>query len=99
MNYELDPELVPAMTARAAKAAGAPCPARGDWRAVREAASAGQAYMATLTPASSGVTTSSFTTSTLDGEDEIELRWYTTTGAAPGSAVVTPTEEGCWGAA
>ena len=88
MSYELDPELAPAMAALAAKAAEAPHPARGDWRAVREAASAGLAYMATLTPASSGVTTTSFTTPTMDREDELELRWYTTTGRPPGSAVV-----------
>jgi acetyl esterase/lipase len=34
------------------------------------------------------VRTASFTTSTSDGQDEIELRWYTKTSAAPGSAVV-----------
>ncbi|MGH2936640.1 MAG: alpha/beta hydrolase [Solirubrobacterales bacterium] len=88
MNYTLDPELAPAMAALAAKAAGASHPARGDWRAVREAASAGLAYMATLAPASSGVTRTSFTTPTADGEDEIELRWYTKTGSGPGSAVL-----------
>lgn len=84
MNYALDPELAPAMAALA----GAPHPARGDWRGVREAASAGLAYMATLAPASTGVTSISFTTPTVDGEDEIELRWYTKAGAAPGAAVV-----------
>jgi acetyl esterase/lipase len=88
MNYELDPELAPAMAALAAQAAEAPRPARGDWQAVREGVSAGLAYMATITPASSGVTPTSFTTATSDGEDEIELRWYTKTGTVPGSAVV-----------
>jgi acetyl esterase/lipase len=88
MNYQLDPELAPAMAALAAQAAGAPVPARGDWQAVRVAASAGQAYMATLTPPSTGVTTTSFSTPTGDGEDKIELRWYTNDGTAPGSAVV-----------
>ena len=88
MNYQLDPELAPAMAALAAKAARAPRPTRGDWLAVREVVSAGQAYMATLTPVSSGVTTTRHITTTMDGEDEIELRWYTKTGAAPGSAVV-----------
>lgn len=63
-------------------------PARGDWQAVRVAASAGQAYMASLTPASAGVTMTSFSTPTSDGENEIELRWYTKDGTAPGSAVV-----------
>ena len=43
MSYELDAELAPAMAALAAKVAGAPRPARGDWRAVRKAASAGLA--------------------------------------------------------
>jgi acetyl esterase/lipase len=88
MNYQLHPELAPAMAALATKAAGAPVPARGDWRAVRVAASAGLAYMATITPSSAGVTSTSFRTATSDGEDEIELRWYTKDGTAPGSAVV-----------
>jgi acetyl esterase/lipase len=88
MSYELDPELAPAMAALAAKAAAAPRPARGDWQAVRATAAAGQAYMATLVPPSPGVSTTDFTTPTLDGEDEIELRWYTTAGPAKGSAVV-----------
>ena len=88
MIYELDPELAPAMAALAAKAAGAPRPARGDWRAVRETADAGQAYMATLVPPSSGVSTTDFSTRTLDREDEIELRWYAKTGSTTGSAVV-----------
>jgi acetyl esterase/lipase len=44
--------------------------------------------MATLTPASSGVITSSFSTPTSDGEDEIELRWYTKDGTVSASAVV-----------
>ena len=88
MRYELDPELAPAMAALAAKAAGASRPARGDWPAVRATAAAGQAYMATLVPPSPGVSTTDFSTQTLDGEDEIELRWYTTAGPARGSAVV-----------
>ena len=88
MSYKLDPELAPAMAALAAQAAEAPRPARGDWRAVRAAASAGLAYMASITPPSSGVTTTSFSTATSDGQGEIELRWYTTASAAPGPAVV-----------
>lgn len=88
MSYTLDPELAPAVEALAAKAADTTRSARGDWRAVRQATSAGLAYMATLTPASTGVTTTEFTTPTLDGEDEIELRWYTKAGASQGSAVV-----------
>ena len=88
MSYELDTELVRAMAALGARAAEAPRPARGDWCAVRASASAGLAYMATLTPPSSGVSRASFTTATTDGEDEIELRWYVKTGAALGAAVV-----------
>ena len=88
MTYELDPELAPAMTALAAQAAAAAHPARGDWQAVRAAASAGLAHMASLTPASSGVTRTSYSTLTTDGEANIELRWYTKAGMPPGSAVV-----------
>ncbi|MFZ4892982.1 alpha/beta hydrolase [Plantibacter sp. Mn2098] len=88
MNYALDPELAPAMAALKAAAAGAPRPARGDWRTVRESASAGLAYLATITPASSGVTTTNFSTRTFDDEGEIGLRWYETTGTATGGAVV-----------
>jgi acetyl esterase/lipase len=76
------------MAALAARAAEAQAPARGDWRAVRTAAAAGLAYMDTLTPDSRGVRTTSFTTPATDGDGEIELRWYTRTSAAPGSAVV-----------
>jgi acetyl esterase/lipase len=88
MNYKLDPELVPAMAALAAQAAAAPRPARGDWQAVRAAASAGLAHMASITPPSSGVTATSFSTATSDRQGRIKLRWYTTAAAAPGPAVV-----------
>ncbi|MGH9020012.1 MAG: alpha/beta hydrolase [Acidimicrobiales bacterium] len=88
MTYELDPELVPAMTALAEKAAEAPAPARGDWQAIRAASSAGLAYMATLSPPSEGVTTDSFSTATADGESEIELRWYTKAGSTSRAAVL-----------
>ena len=54
MSYKLDPELAPAMAALAEQAAEVARPARGDWQAVRAAASAGLAYMASITPASSG---------------------------------------------
>jgi acetyl esterase/lipase len=78
------------MAALATRAADAPAPARGDWQAVRTASAAGLAYMDTFTPASPGVTTTSFSTATSDGQDKIELRWYTTTSTAarPGPAVV-----------
>jgi acetyl esterase/lipase len=88
MSYKLDPELAPAMAALAAQGAEAESPARGDWQAVRAAASAGLAYMASITPPSSGVTTTSFATAASDGQGEIELRWYTTANATPGPAVV-----------
>jgi acetyl esterase/lipase len=88
MSYTLDPELVPAMAALAAQAAGATPPARGDWQAVRAAATAGLAYMASITPPSSGVTKTSFSTPAGDGQGEIELRWYTTAETEPGPAVV-----------
>lgn len=88
MNYKLDPQLAPAMAALAAQAAGAPRPARGDWQAVRAAASAGLAYMASIAPLSPGVTTTSFSTRTRDGQAEIELLWYTTANGTPGPAVV-----------
>jgi hypothetical protein len=88
VTYELDAELAPAITALAAQAALAPRPAPGDWNAAREAVSAGLAYMATLTPASSGVTIASFATHSSDGGGQIELRWYTKVGAEPGSAIV-----------
>ena len=88
MSYELDAEIAPAMAALAAGSAGAQAPARGDWRAVRATAEAGQAYLDTLTPASPGVSSTSFTTSTSDGVGEIELRWYTRAGASLGPAVV-----------
>jgi acetyl esterase/lipase len=88
MSYQLDPELAPAMAALAAQAAAAPRPARGDWQGVRAAATAGLAYMANLTPASSAVTRTSFSTLTRDGDAQIELRWYAPAGRSPGSAVV-----------
>jgi acetyl esterase/lipase len=88
VSYELDADLAPAMAALAAQAAQAQAPARGDWQAVRTASAAGLAYLDTLTPASPGVATTSFTAPTSDGDGEIELRWYTKTGAAPGPAVV-----------
>ena len=43
---------------------------------MRAAASGGLTYMASLTPPSSGVNKTSFSTKTRDGEAEIELRWH-----------------------
>jgi acetyl esterase/lipase len=90
MSYQLDPELVTVMAALAAQSAGAVAPARGDWKALRQAGEGGQAYLATLVPPSAGVQTAAFHATSQDGAS-IELRWYTTTSrtrAKPGSAVV-----------
>jgi acetyl esterase/lipase len=90
MDYELDPELVPVLAALAERAAPAPAPARGDWKALRqagEAGEAGQAYLATLVPPSSGVRTSTHFATAPDGA-AIELRRYAKPGSATGSAVV-----------
>jgi acetyl esterase/lipase len=98
VSYELDPELVPVMTALAEQAAAAPAPARGDWKALRQAGELGQAYLATLVPPSSGIQTATFHATTSDSAS-IELRWHTKTNqgeaepasqarAEPGPAVV-----------
>jgi acetyl esterase/lipase len=85
MSYHLDPELLAVMAALAGQAAE-PAPARGDWKALRHAGELGQAYLATLVPASSGVQTATFYATAPDGAS-IELRWYTGDGrAAAGSA-------------
>jgi acetyl esterase/lipase len=87
MGYVLDAELAPAMMALTVQVAEGQAPARGDWQAVRAASAAGLAYLDTLTPASPGLSTTSFATPASDGRDEIELRWYSKTSAAPGSVV------------
>jgi acetyl esterase/lipase len=88
VSYELDPELVTVMAALSEQASESP--ARGDWKALRQAGELGQAYLATLVPPSRGVQTATFHACTQDGAS-IELRWYTKTGQAaadPGPAVV-----------
>src|SRR5207245_200875 len=87
MKYELDPELAPALAALAEQPAGALVPGRGDWKALRETATAGLAYMATLVPAFSGVKTATCFMTVADGT-QVELRWYTKENSSPGSAVV-----------
>jgi acetyl esterase/lipase len=98
MNYQLEPELAPTLTVLAAQAAATPAHVRGDWQSIRNTAAAGQAYMASISPASAGVSTTSFTTPTSDGLAELELRWYTHTGGRPappaGSAAVVYTHGG-----
>lgn len=89
MSYELDPELLTVMAALAEQATE-PAPPRGDWKALREAGEQGQAYLATLVPASSGVQAATFHATAHDGAS-IELRWYTRASRAaadPGPAVV-----------
>ncbi|MFI5067393.1 MAG: alpha/beta hydrolase [Streptosporangiales bacterium] len=88
VSYELDPELAPVMAALAQRAAAAPAPARGDWKALRASGELGQAYLATLVPPSTGVRAATFHATAADGAS-IELRWYTTHGqAGAGRAVV-----------
>jgi hypothetical protein len=81
VSYELDPELAPVMAALAQRAAAAPGPARGDWKALRASGELGQACLATLVPPSRGVRAATFHATAADGAS-IELRWYTTHGQA-----------------
>lgn len=87
MGYALDPELVPVMAALAERAAGAPAPPRGDWKALRESGKAGQAYLARRVPPSPGVRTTTHYATAPDGT-AIELRRYAKPGRAPGSTVL-----------
>jgi acetyl esterase/lipase len=87
MTYALDPELVTVMEALAQRSRNTPRPRRGDWQALRDIGNAGQKYLATLVPSSSGVHNSTYVATAADGAS-LELRWYTTDIAGPGSAVV-----------
>jgi acetyl esterase/lipase len=88
VRHELDPEVAAALSlVRTGAAAPARVPARGDWRTLRETGNAGQAYMAAITPASQGVTCTSYQAQAPDGA-RIELRWYQRRDERPGSAVV-----------
>lgn len=87
MTYKIDSEMAPIMEALAKRSTGAPSPKRGDWQALRTSANAGLAYMASLVPASKDLTITKYSVTVPDGV-QIELRWYTKTGPAPGSAVV-----------
>ena len=87
MGYELDAEVAPVMAAMAERAAGAPVPARGDWKALRESGNAGLAYLATLMRPAPGVRTTTFFTTAPDGAP-IELRWYASGKPVAGPAVV-----------
>jgi acetyl esterase/lipase len=74
MPYSLDPE-VGASLAELAADGTPPVPARGDWQTLRKNGNAGQAYLASITPTSEGVTTVSYATASPDG-GQLELRWY-----------------------
>ncbi|MFD4601916.1 alpha/beta hydrolase fold domain-containing protein [Streptomyces sp. NPDC058464] len=88
MNYTLDPDLVPLLTALAGQAAGAPARERGDWKAIREAGTLGQAAMAALVPPVTGIRTTTYFATAPDGA-RIELRWYASGETmAPGPAVL-----------
>jgi acetyl esterase/lipase len=81
VRHTLDPEL--------AHMSSEPRPrtSRGDWAALRELGTAGQAYMASLDPASTGVTRTRHTTLTADGAT-LELRWHRHRDATGGPAVL-----------
>jgi acetyl esterase/lipase len=84
---QIDPEVAAALAGIAEAGAGAPAPARGDLKALRARASAGQAYLASLIAPSASVTVASHTATAADGT-AIGMRWYTRRGTAPGPAVV-----------
>ena len=73
MSYQLDPELVTVMAALAEQSTRAAAPARGDWKALRQAGEGGQAYLATLVPPTSGIQTATFHAASHDGTS-VELR-------------------------
>jgi acetyl esterase/lipase len=81
VQYALDPELAHLFSGPR------PHTARGDWAALREVGTAGQAYMASLDPASTDVTRTRYTTPTADGAI-LELRWHRHRHTAPGPAVL-----------
>jgi acetyl esterase/lipase len=87
MTYELDPEIATVLAAVLEQSADLPVVERGDWKTLRERGNIGQAYLASLVPASPDVQLASFSTMTQDSTP-IELRWYTRKDADPGSAVV-----------
>lgn len=90
MTYQLDPQLATALAEMAEGAGDTPAPARGDWKATRARGEIGQAAMAALVPACSGVAHTQHLAASADGA-LIELRWYistTRTATGPGAAVV-----------
>lgn len=86
MTYSLDPEVDEAL-AQLAAGGTAPVPARGDWQTLRKNGTAGQTYMASMTPAVHGVTTTKYHVTASDGV-ELELRWYQNGHRSASSAVV-----------
>jgi acetyl esterase/lipase len=88
VRHELDPEVAAALSLVRLGAAGpARVAGRGDWRTLRETGNAGQAYMSAITPASQGVTRTSYLAQAQDGA-RIELRWYQRRDERPGPAVI-----------
>ena len=87
MSYALDPEVAGAMVARAAVVDSVMKLPRGDWKALRDAVVPVMIEGARLFPPAPDVHIQSFTTKTQD-DAEIELCWYTKTGAASGPAIV-----------
>jgi hypothetical protein len=91
MAYELDPDIARVLAAVSEKAAeqdaDLPVTERGDWKSLREGGNTNLAYLGSLLPPTPDVRTTSFHTTSTDGES-IELRWYTKKGASPGPAIV-----------
>lgn len=86
MTSRLDPEIAAGL-ASLSSAGPAPAIERGDWRSLRKAGNAGQAYMASITPSAEGVKRTTFHTNAPDGA-VIQLRWYEPRERIPGPAVV-----------
>jgi acetyl esterase/lipase len=84
MAYTLDSEIAAIMASVAPNMRMA---ARGDWKALREIATAMSAQMMTSIPPDSNVRIKSFFTKTKDNA-EIELRWYTKLSTSAGPAIV-----------
>ncbi len=85
MPYVMDPEI--AAAGAAAETSGFQMPTSGDWRVLREAASAISKQIIGLMPVIPDVEITRFTTKAQDST-EIELRWYKKKGTATGAAVV-----------
>jgi acetyl esterase/lipase len=85
--YTLDPEIAAAFAAIAQQGAPPPTAAKGDWKTARRNGNAVWEKWAGQAPSYPDVETTSFFTN-LQDDAQMELRWYTKKGCAPGSAVV-----------